>query len=84
MSDIEDLLATKSAADAAVADAEERLLAALVAAKDKYRSRPSPATKAARDAAVADVQALRAAQREGRSGVGVGGDVFLSTEQDGA
>jgi hypothetical protein len=46
----------------------------LVAAKDAYREDPSEANRKARDKAVAKVQKIRAEEREGRTGLSVGGD----------
>jgi hypothetical protein len=46
----------------------------LVAAKDAYREDPSEENRKARDAAVKKVQKIRAEQREGRTGLSVGGD----------
>lgn len=76
------LLAAKEAADAALRDAEQALLDELAAAKADYRENPDdPDLRADFKAAVADVQALRAVQRQGREGVGVGGDAFLAPPQ---
>jgi hypothetical protein len=46
----------------------------LVAAKDAYREDPSEENRKARDAAVKKVQKIRAEEREGRTGLIVGGD----------
>jgi hypothetical protein len=46
----------------------------LVAAKDAYREDPSDENRKARDAAVKKVQKIRAEEREGRTGLSVGGD----------
>jgi hypothetical protein len=46
----------------------------LVAAKDAYRKDSSEENRKARDAAVKKVQKIRAEQREGRTGLSVGGD----------
>lgn len=85
MTDLERLAAAKREADAALADAEAAMYAKLVDAKEAYRASPNVRTRAARDAAVAEVQAYRAAQRADRpagSGGSVGGDAYLSPEQN--
>lgn len=65
---------------AAYAQREDEAVAELVAAKDAYRSDPSPMARARRDAAVAKVQACRAEEREARRDkVTVGGDAFAET-----
>jgi hypothetical protein len=46
----------------------------LVAAKDAYREDPSDENRKARDAAVKKVQKIRAEEREGRTGLSIGGD----------
>jgi hypothetical protein len=52
----------------------------LVAAKDAYREDPSEENRKDRDAAVKKVQKIRAEEREGRTGMNIGGDA----EQTGA
>jgi len=82
MSDLQDLLANRRAAEDALAAAEGDLLADLVAAKDAHRANPTQDSRARKAAAVEAVQEYRAATRAGRSGHGVGGDAFLSHEQN--
>lgn len=78
-----DLVAAKRAADEALAAAEADLLAELVAAKDAHRAKPTAKTRERKAAAVAAIQEVRAQARRGRTGNAVGGDVFLSPDQNG-
>lgn len=82
MSEFHELLAAKNAADAALLDAEASVLAELVAAKDAYREDPTSANRERKAAAIESVVALRALQRAGREAHAVGGDAFLSPEQN--
>ncbi len=81
MSDIDALLAAKTAADTALADAEAGLQEELVAAKDAHRAAPNLDTKARKDAAVAAIQTFRCVVRKDRVGVAVGGDAFVIEDQ---
>jgi DNA-binding FadR family transcriptional regulator len=81
MSQFNDLLAAKRAADEALADFEATLIAELVQAKDAHRKSPTDTTRQAKAAAVANIQAHRALLRATRTDL-VGGDAFVSPEQN--
>lgn len=78
MSKFDDLMAAKRAADEALAGAHDDLASELIAAKDAHRENPTDETRVAKGEAVAAMQAFRAVTREGRAGVGVGGDATKS------
>ena len=80
MSELEDLLAAKQAADEALVQAEGELLAELVEAKDAAREDPSEENRERKRVAVAAIQQYRAVTREGRDSHAVGGDAFLTPE----
>lgn len=80
---INELIAAREKADAALAAAGDDLKAELVAAKTAYRADPTDDTRARRDAASARVQAWRAAIRSGRGGVNVGGDAAATDPSEG-
>jgi hypothetical protein len=83
VSHLEDLLAAKATADEALAEAEGELLAELVDAKQAAREDPSEDNRARKVAAVEAIQQWRFVVREGREAHAVGGDAFLSPEQNG-
>lgn len=84
-SDPADLVANLAAARDALVEAERLATEELIAAKAAYRDDPNPDTRERKVAAVEDIQALRAAVRADRPagpGAQVGGDAYLSPEQN--
>lgn len=75
---LQDLIAQKEAADAALREAEEGLLAELVAAKEAFRADPSPENLARKEAAVDAIRAYRGVVRAERGARHqVAGDAFV-------
>lgn len=84
MSDFQALRDAKLAADEALAAAESDLVAEYEAARDAYAADPDDDSKReAYKAAGAELAGCREVVREGRKGVRVAGDAFLSTESEG-
>lgn len=82
MSRIEDLLAARAAADTALQDAELAAAGVLLSAATAYRDDRNRENWAAYKAAQVELVALRQAIKADRDGVTVGGDAFLSPEQN--
>ena len=78
----ESLLKAKQKADAAVEKFEDDLRWELVLAKEAYRGDPTDENRARKAAAVKAIRELRAEVRKHRTSL-VGGDAFLSPDQNG-
>lgn len=84
MSELDDLIAAKAAADAALASAEDGARRRLLAAKEALRDNPDDEdAKAEKAEAVAEMQAVRGVLREGRQVTAVGGDAVASQGGEG-
>jgi hypothetical protein len=85
VSSFEALREAKRAADAALADAQDGLVGEYEAARDAYAADPGDDGKReAYKAAGSELAAYREVVREGRDGVAVAGDAFLSGGNEGA
>lgn len=78
-----DLAKAAKKANEALAKAEDDLRWELVLAKEAYRNNPTDENRARKAAAVTAIQEARAIARKGRTGNAVGGDAFVSPEQNG-